>query len=273
MCLFSCLQGHVKACWSQVTCHRGVFMSILEQHLRVPENHGHRLLFRGEMEWNVCRDIIFFALQRNSVMCNSVFFPLWVQLLNHHVVTELMLIDVLMNNMMERISDPSCAVRMLAVRGLGNIAVGSPEKVGILWANICSVRNSSSAHFFSATRWISTPRSCWQPWVPAWRRRMIQVSRQHSSILLKTEEKLQQSFLWLFWFISVISCSFLYYVTTLFLKGAGKDSLSSPLCLQVNWLRLKPCQVSLKSFSIWTKRMCTYWLCTSSWRSNHFWKV
>ncbi|CAN9513935.1 unnamed protein product [Ophioblennius macclurei] len=51
------------------------------------------------------------------------------ELLNHHVVTELMLIDVLMNNMMERISDPCCMVRMLAVRGLGNIAVGSPEKV------------------------------------------------------------------------------------------------------------------------------------------------
>uniref|UniRef100_A0A3Q3N7I0 Maestro heat-like repeat family member 1 n=1 Tax=Mastacembelus armatus TaxID=205130 RepID=A0A3Q3N7I0_9TELE len=51
------------------------------------------------------------------------------ELLNHHVVTELMLIDVLMNNMMERISDLCCTVRMLAVRGLGNIAVGSPEKV------------------------------------------------------------------------------------------------------------------------------------------------
>ncbi|XP_061529897.1 maestro heat-like repeat-containing protein family member 1 isoform X2 [Phycodurus eques] len=51
------------------------------------------------------------------------------ELLNHHVATELMFIDVLMNNMMERISDPSCTVRMLAVRGLGNIAVGSPEKV------------------------------------------------------------------------------------------------------------------------------------------------
>uniref|UniRef100_A0A665TFB9 Maestro heat-like repeat family member 1 n=1 Tax=Echeneis naucrates TaxID=173247 RepID=A0A665TFB9_ECHNA len=54
------------------------------------------------------------------------------ELLNHHVVTELMLIDVLMNNMMERISDPCCAVRMLSVRGLGNIAIGSPEKVNIL---------------------------------------------------------------------------------------------------------------------------------------------
>ncbi|XP_077577113.1 maestro heat-like repeat-containing protein family member 1 isoform X1 [Stigmatopora nigra] len=51
------------------------------------------------------------------------------ELLNHHVATELMFIDVLMNNMMERISDPCCTVRMLAVRGLGNIAVGSPEKV------------------------------------------------------------------------------------------------------------------------------------------------
>ncbi|MCJ8728677.1 hypothetical protein PDJAM_G00007090 [Pangasius djambal] len=51
------------------------------------------------------------------------------ELLNHHVVTELMMIDVLMNNMMERISDPCCTVRMLAIRGLGNIAVGSPEKV------------------------------------------------------------------------------------------------------------------------------------------------
>ncbi|XP_031729629.1 maestro heat-like repeat-containing protein family member 1 isoform X1 [Anarrhichthys ocellatus] len=51
------------------------------------------------------------------------------ELLNHHVVTELMLMDVLMNNMMERISDPCCTLRMLAVRGLGNIAGGSPEKV------------------------------------------------------------------------------------------------------------------------------------------------
>ncbi|XP_053484925.1 maestro heat-like repeat-containing protein family member 1 isoform X2 [Ictalurus furcatus] len=51
------------------------------------------------------------------------------ELLNHHVVTELRMIDVLMNNMMERISDPCCTVRMLAIRGLGNIAIGSPEKV------------------------------------------------------------------------------------------------------------------------------------------------
>ncbi|KAL4616905.1 maestro heat-like repeat-containing protein family member 1 isoform X1 [Arapaima gigas] len=51
------------------------------------------------------------------------------ELLGHHVVTELMMMDMLMNSMMERISDQCATVRMLAVRGLGNIAVGSPEKV------------------------------------------------------------------------------------------------------------------------------------------------
>lgn len=51
------------------------------------------------------------------------------ELLNHHVVTELMMMDVLMNSMMERISDASSTTRMLSVRGLGNMAVGSPEKV------------------------------------------------------------------------------------------------------------------------------------------------
>ena len=61
--------------------------------------------------------------------CVCVCVRVRVQLLNHHVVTELLLMDVLMNNMMERISDPCCTVRMLAVRGLGNIATGSPEKV------------------------------------------------------------------------------------------------------------------------------------------------
>jgi len=40
-----------------------------------------------------------------------------------------MILDMLMNNMMERITDTCGTVRMLAVRGLGNIAVGSPEKV------------------------------------------------------------------------------------------------------------------------------------------------
>lgn len=70
------------------------------------------------------------------------------------MVTELMLIDVLMNNMMERISDPTCTVRMLAVRGLGNIAVGSPEKVRMLTTPTFSLgplatpsSYSSSAHF------------------------------------------------------------------------------------------------------------------------------
>uniref|UniRef100_A0A6Q2YD75 Maestro heat-like repeat family member 1 n=1 Tax=Esox lucius TaxID=8010 RepID=A0A6Q2YD75_ESOLU len=61
------------------------------------------------------------------------------ELLSHHVVTELMMMDVLMNNMMERISDPCCTVRMLAVRGLGNIAVGSPEKVPEGWGLLAAM--------------------------------------------------------------------------------------------------------------------------------------
>ncbi|KAG7458242.1 hypothetical protein MATL_G00236100 [Megalops atlanticus] len=51
------------------------------------------------------------------------------ELLNHHVVTELHLTDALMGSMMERLADPCGAIRMLAIRGLGNIATGSPEKV------------------------------------------------------------------------------------------------------------------------------------------------
>uniref|UniRef100_A0AAX7UGL1 Maestro heat-like repeat family member 1 n=1 Tax=Astatotilapia calliptera TaxID=8154 RepID=A0AAX7UGL1_ASTCA len=55
-------------------------------------------------------------------------------------------LDVLMNNMMERISDPCCTVRMLSVRGLGNIAVGSPEKVRTLTALALSHPNCYDTH-------------------------------------------------------------------------------------------------------------------------------
>lgn len=65
------------------------------------------------------------------------------QLLNHHVATELMILDMLMNNMMERITDPCSTVRMLAVRGLGNIAVGSPEKVQTFSLDFIKIK-----HFF-----------------------------------------------------------------------------------------------------------------------------
>ncbi|KAJ8386836.1 hypothetical protein AAFF_G00166310 [Aldrovandia affinis] len=51
------------------------------------------------------------------------------ELLNHHVTTELLLTEALMKSMMERLADPCCTVRMLANRGLGNIATGSSEKV------------------------------------------------------------------------------------------------------------------------------------------------
>lgn len=40
-----------------------------------------------------------------------------------------MLLETVMDNMMGRQKDACTLVRMLALRGLGNIAAGSPEKV------------------------------------------------------------------------------------------------------------------------------------------------
>lgn len=125
-----------------------------------------------------------------------VFFPLGVQLLNHHVVTELMLIDVLMNNMMERISDPSCAVRMLAVRGLGNIAVGSPEKVGILPLPSDNIFMKPFAIFSSS---FSLSSFCRQ--VNKYAKELLaamssgmEEKDDPGKLTAETEEKLQQSF-------------------------------------------------------------------------------
>lgn len=82
----------------------------------------------------------------------SLALSLSLKLLNHHVVTELRMIDVLMNNMMERISDPCCTVRMLAIRGLGNIAIGSPEKV--LEPDLqCGLRKATNIHHVG--KWLT----------------------------------------------------------------------------------------------------------------------
>ncbi|NXV73561.1 MROH1 protein, partial [Atlantisia rogersi] len=54
-------------------------------------------------------------------------FPL--QLLSSNVVTDLILLEPMMDNMTGRQKDSCTLVRMLALRGLGNIATGSPEKV------------------------------------------------------------------------------------------------------------------------------------------------
>uniref|UniRef100_A0A8D0FCH4 Maestro heat like repeat family member 1 n=1 Tax=Strix occidentalis caurina TaxID=311401 RepID=A0A8D0FCH4_STROC len=51
------------------------------------------------------------------------------ELLNSNVVNDLMLLETVMDNMTGRQKDACTLVRMLALRGLGNIASGSPEKV------------------------------------------------------------------------------------------------------------------------------------------------
>ncbi|XP_026723275.1 maestro heat-like repeat-containing protein family member 1, partial [Athene cunicularia] len=50
-------------------------------------------------------------------------------LLSSNVVNDLMLLETVMDNMTGRQKDACTLVRMLALRGLGNIASGSPEKV------------------------------------------------------------------------------------------------------------------------------------------------
>lgn len=52
-----------------------------------------------------------------------------MQLLLSSDLSSLVLLDPLMENMTSRLKDSSVTVRMLAVRGLGNIANGYPEKV------------------------------------------------------------------------------------------------------------------------------------------------
>ncbi|NWV31571.1 MROH1 protein, partial [Grantiella picta] len=51
------------------------------------------------------------------------------ELLNHHVVNDLILLEPLLDALMALEKDSSLLVRILAIRGLGNVASGSPEKV------------------------------------------------------------------------------------------------------------------------------------------------
>ncbi|KAM9235094.1 maestro heat-like repeat-containing protein family member 1 isoform 2-T2 [Leptosomus discolor] len=53
----------------------------------------------------------------------------FAELLSSNVVNDLMLLETVMDSMAGRQKDACMLVRMLALRGLGNIAAGSPEKV------------------------------------------------------------------------------------------------------------------------------------------------
>uniref|UniRef100_A0A8C3XQA8 Maestro heat like repeat family member 1 n=1 Tax=Chelydra serpentina TaxID=8475 RepID=A0A8C3XQA8_CHESE len=53
----------------------------------------------------------------------------FAELLNSSVVSDLILLESMMDNMTGRQKDPCTLVRMLALRGLGNISSGSPDKV------------------------------------------------------------------------------------------------------------------------------------------------
>ncbi|EMP27282.1 HEAT repeat-containing protein 7A [Chelonia mydas] len=53
----------------------------------------------------------------------------FAELLNSSVASDLILLESMMDNMTGRQKDPCTLVRMLALRGLGNISSGSPDKV------------------------------------------------------------------------------------------------------------------------------------------------
>ncbi|XP_034275891.1 maestro heat-like repeat-containing protein family member 1 isoform X1 [Pantherophis guttatus] len=70
-----------------------------------------------------------------SPMLNSIYdsqrlttTAFFAELLNSNVVNDLVLLETLMDSMTARLRDSSTVVRMLALRGLGNVASGSPEK-------------------------------------------------------------------------------------------------------------------------------------------------
>ncbi|XP_058035029.1 maestro heat-like repeat-containing protein family member 1 isoform X2 [Ahaetulla prasina] len=70
-----------------------------------------------------------------SPMLNSIYdsqrlttTAFFAELLNSNVVNDLVLLETLMDSMTARLKDSSTVVRMLALRGLGNVASGSPEK-------------------------------------------------------------------------------------------------------------------------------------------------
>lgn len=55
---------------------------------------------------------------------------LCLQLLSSNVVNDLMLLEPLLDNLTARLKDSSASVRRLVLRGLANMASGSPDKVG-----------------------------------------------------------------------------------------------------------------------------------------------
>ena len=54
---------------------------------------------------------------------------LCLQLLSSNVVNDLMLLESLLDNLAAWQKDPSASVRRLVLRGLANVASGSPDKV------------------------------------------------------------------------------------------------------------------------------------------------
>uniref|UniRef100_A0A8C6V8B5 Maestro heat like repeat family member 1 n=1 Tax=Naja naja TaxID=35670 RepID=A0A8C6V8B5_NAJNA len=104
--------------------------------LRNPDNHYDGVAFLARAMAKHTGPKLPLIVKLLSPMLNSIYdsqrlttTAYFAELLNSNVVNDLVLLENLMDSMTARLRDSSTVVRMLALRGLGNVASGSPEKV------------------------------------------------------------------------------------------------------------------------------------------------
>ncbi|KAM6454656.1 maestro heat-like repeat-containing protein family member 1 isoform 3-T3 [Liasis olivaceus] len=103
--------------------------------LRSPEKHYDGVAFLSRAMAKHAGPKLPLIVKMLSPMLNSIYdsqrlttTAFFAELLSSNVVNDLVLLESLMDSMTARQRDSSTVVRMLALRGLGNIALGSPEK-------------------------------------------------------------------------------------------------------------------------------------------------
>ncbi|XP_070604565.1 LOW QUALITY PROTEIN: maestro heat-like repeat-containing protein family member 1 [Erythrolamprus reginae] len=105
------------------------------ERLRNPDKHYEGVAFLARAMGKHAGPRLPLIVKLLSPMLNSIYdsqrlttTAFFAELLNSNVVNDLILLETLMDSMTTRLRDSSTVVRMLALRGLGNVASGSPEK-------------------------------------------------------------------------------------------------------------------------------------------------
>ncbi|ETE62380.1 HEAT repeat-containing protein 7A, partial [Ophiophagus hannah] len=113
--------------------------------LRNPDKHYDGVAFLARAMAKHAGPKLPLIVKLLSPMLNSIYdsqrlttTAYFAELLNSNVVNDLILLENLMDSMTARLRDSSTVVRMLALRGLGNVASGSPEKARKYGAQLLS---------------------------------------------------------------------------------------------------------------------------------------